>query len=58
MVCFCYMMIGIEGNKDFELLDEECNICKFVILEDCNFGESVIIIFYFDKNMGRLLELQ
>lgn len=58
MARFCHMMIGIEGNKDPELPDEERNTRKLVILEDRNFGESAIITLYFDKNTGRLLEPQ
>jgi twinkle protein len=51
-------MIGIEGNKDPELSDEERNTRKLVILEDRNFGESAIIPLFYNKNTGRLLEPQ
>ena len=58
MARFCHMMIGIEGNKDPELSDEERNTRKLVILEDRNFGESAIIPLFYNKNTGRLLEPQ
>ena len=58
MARFCHMMIGIEGNKDPELSEEERNTRKLVILEDRNFGESAIIPLFFNKNTGRLLEPQ
>ena len=58
MARFCHMMIGIEGNKDPELSEEEINTRKLVILEDRNFGESAIIPLFFNKNTGRLLEPQ
>jgi 5S rRNA maturation endonuclease (ribonuclease M5) len=58
MARFCHLMIGIEGNKDPELPDEERNTRKLVILEDRNFGESAIIPLYYNKDTGRLLEPQ
>ena len=58
MARFCHLMIGIEGNKDPELSEEERNTRKLVILEDRNFGESAIIPTFYNKNTGRLLEPQ
>jgi hypothetical protein len=51
----CYMMIGLEGNKDPEQPNLK-NVRQLVILEDRNFGESGKIPLLYNPNTGRLLE--
>lgn len=51
-------MIGIEGNKDPDLPPEQRNMRDLVILEDRNFGESGRVHLFYNKNTGRLEELQ
>ena len=53
----CNYMIGIEGNKDPELDEEQRNIRKLVILEDREFGESGIIPLYWDRNTSLFNEI-
>ena len=51
-------MIGIEGNKDPDLPDEERNIRHLVILEDREFGASARISLYWNKNNGLFTEIE
>ena len=57
MMRSCNYMIGIEGNKDPELDEEQRNIRKLVILEDREFGESGIIPLYWDRNTSLFNEI-
>ncbi len=45
----CNYMIGLEGNKDPELSDEERNMRKLVLLDDREFGEVGEVELYWDK---------
>lgn len=55
MMRACYMMIGLEGNKDPEQPNLK-NVRQLVLLEDRNFGESGKIPLLYNPNTGRLLE--
>ena len=57
MMRSCHMMIGIEGNKDPELPDEERNIRKLKILEDRNLGASGVVKLFWDKHTGLFNEM-
>lgn len=46
----CNYAIGMEGNKDPELTEEERNMRKLVILADREYGESGEITLYWDKH--------
>jgi twinkle protein len=46
----CNYMIGLEGNKDPELSDEERNMRKLVLLDDREFGEVGEVNLYWDKH--------
>jgi twinkle protein len=46
----CNYAIGMEGNKDPELSEEERNMRKLVLLADREYGESGEITLYWDKN--------
>lgn len=46
----CNYAIGMEGNKDPELSEEERNMRKLVLLADREYGESGEISLYWDKN--------
>jgi twinkle protein len=52
------MMIGLEGNKDPELPDEERNIRKLKILEDRNLGASGVVKLFWDRNTGLFNEMR
>jgi hypothetical protein len=56
MARFCHLMLGLQGNKDPELPEEERNMRQLVFLEDRNFGESIKVDLFFNKETGRLLE--
>jgi len=57
MMRSCHYMIGIEGNKDPELGDQERNIRSLVILEDREFGVSAKTDLYWDGKTGLFNEL-
>jgi len=57
MMRSCNMMIGIEGNKDPDLPDEEKNKRRIVVLEEREFGISGYVDLYWDKNTGLFTEL-
>jgi twinkle protein len=46
----CNYMIGLEGNKDPELTDEERNMRTLVLLDDREFGEVGEVGLYWDRN--------
>lgn len=57
MMRSCNYMIGIEGNKDPELLKEQRNCRNLVILEDREFGLSGIIPLYWDDKTSLFHEI-
>ena len=46
----CNYAMGLEGNKDPELTEEEQNMRKLCILADREFGESGYVDLYWNKN--------
>lgn len=48
----CFMMLGIERNKDPELDEDDRNTSKFVLLEDRSFGNNVTFPVFYDKTTG------
>ena len=48
----CYMMLGIERNKDTDLDEDDRNTSTFVLLEDRTFGNNVAFPVYYDKTTG------
>lgn len=53
----CHYALGLEGNKDPELTEEERNMRKLVMLADREFGESGECSLYWDKNTGLFNEV-
>lgn len=53
----CHYAIGMEGNKDPELTEEERNMRKLVLLADREYGESGSVQLYWDKNSGLFNEI-
>jgi twinkle protein len=45
----CHYAIGLEGNKDPELPEEQRNLRKLVLLADREYGETGEIELYWDK---------
>jgi twinkle protein len=58
MMRSCHMMVGLEGNKDPELPENERNIRKLKILEDRNLGATGIIRLYWDNRTGMFNEMR
>jgi len=56
MMRACYMMLGIERNKDPELDEVERNTSTFVLLEDRTFGNTGRFSVFYDRNTGSYLE--
>lgn len=52
MMRACHSMIGMEGNKDPDLAQEERNIRNLVLLEDRATGSSGKVRIYWDGNTG------
>jgi twinkle protein len=50
-------MIGIEGNKDPDLPEEERNLRSLIILEDREFGCSDRIHLYWNNKTGLFTEV-
>lgn len=48
----CNYMLGLEGNRDPELSEEERNMRKLVLLEDREYGEVGTLSLYWDKATG------
>lgn len=46
----CNYAIGLEGNKDPDLSDDEQNMRKLVLLADREFGESGCVDLYWNRN--------
>lgn len=58
MMRSCHLMIGLEGNKDPELVVEERNVRKLKVLEDRNFGATGIVKLYWDFHNGSFNEMK
>tara|TARA_R110000737_G_C14184729_1_gene414144 strand:- start:330 stop:494 length:165 start_codon:yes stop_codon:yes gene_type:complete len=52
------MMIGIEGNKDPDLEEEERNVRQMVILEDREFGATGKVPLYWDQKTSLFNEMR
>jgi len=52
MMRSCHTMLGLEGNKDPDLPEEERNTRRLVVLEDRAFGATGYVNLYFDINTG------
>jgi twinkle protein len=57
MMRSCNYMIGIEGNKDPDLPEEQRNLRSLVILEDREFGNVGKVPLYWDRATGLFNEL-
>ncbi len=57
MMRSCNLMMGLEGNKDPDLDDEHRNIRVLKVLEDREFGTSVKVPLYWNKDTGRFTEM-
>tara|TARA_R110000765_G_scaffold338372_2_gene428642 strand:- start:1355 stop:3019 length:1665 start_codon:yes stop_codon:yes gene_type:complete len=58
MMRSCNMMIGIEGNKDPDLEEEERNVRQMVILEDREFGATGKVPLYWDQKTSLFNEMR
>ncbi len=58
MMRSCHLMLGLEGNKDPNLPQEERNTRKLVILEDRAYGATGYIPLYFDIKTGIYHEMK
>ena len=54
----CNLMMGLEGNKDPDLEDDQRNMRRLVLLEDREFGASGVINLYWDKKTGLFNEVK
>lgn len=57
MMRSCHMMVGMSGNKDPELPEDDRNCRKLTVLEERQFGASGSVNLFWDKNTGNFLEL-
>ena len=53
----CNLMLGLEGNRDPNLSDEEKNLRTLVLLEDREFGETGRFPLYWNHNTTQFEEL-
>ena len=51
-------MLGLEGNKDPNLPEEQRNLRQLVMLEDRQYGSSGVVSLYWDKNTGLFNEIK
>ena len=58
MMRACHMMIGLEGNKDPDLSEEDRNMRTLVLLEDRTFGQTGRIPLFWDKTTGLFTEVR
>lgn len=58
MMRSCHTMLGLEGNKDPDLPEEERNTRRLVVLEDRTFGATGYINLFFDTNTGLYHEIK
>tara|TARA_R110002096_G_scaffold60975_2_gene151797 strand:+ start:423 stop:2084 length:1662 start_codon:yes stop_codon:yes gene_type:complete len=54
----CNYAIGMEGNKDPDLPEEERNVRKLVVLADREFGESGFVNLFWDVKTGLFNEMR
>lgn len=54
----CHYMIGLEGNKDPELSEDERNMRRLVVLEDREFGETGIVNLWWNKSTTQFGEMK
>lgn len=57
MMRSAHLMLGLEGNKDPDLPEEQRNLRSIVVLENRMSGETGKIGLYYDKNTGAFNEL-
>lgn len=57
MMRSCNLMLGLEGNKDPDLDEEQRNVRVLKVLEDREFGTSVKVPLYWNKETGRFTEM-
>lgn len=57
MMRSCNLMLGLEGNKDPELSDQERNVRHIKLLEDREFGETGTFPIYWNKDTTLFREL-
>lgn len=57
MMRSAHLMLGLEGNKDPDLPDEERNMRSIVVLENRMSGETGRIPLFYDKHTGAFNEL-
>lgn len=57
MMRSAHLLIGLEGNKDPDLPDEERNLRSLVVLENRMSGETGRIPLFYDKHTGAFNEL-
>ena len=53
MMRSCHYMMGLKGNRDPELTEDERNCRDLVILEDREFGSVGTVPLFWDKNTGQ-----
>lgn len=53
----CNLMIGLEGNRDPDLPEEQRNIRRLVLLEDREFGNAGAVRLYWNKQSGLFTEM-
>lgn len=58
MMRSCNYMIGIEGDKNPDLSEEERNVRKLVMLEDREFGTVGTVPLYWDNKTGLFSEME
>lgn len=57
MMRSCHVMLGIEGNKDPDLSEDQRNIRELVLLEDRMTGNSGRVKLFWNKNNGSFNEI-
>lgn len=58
MMRTCHYMIGMEGNKDPSLGEDERNMRTLVVLEDREFGMTGKVPLFWDRNTGLFNEIE
>jgi len=58
MMRSCNLMLGLEGDKDPDLSEQERNMRRLIILEDRAYGASGVIPLYFDTSTGLYHEIK
>ena len=57
MMRSCHMMLGLEGDKDPRLPEDEQNMRQLVVIEDRAYGATGVVPLFYDKHSTRLVEL-